>query len=387
MVAVFLVSGLVLNFTGYHPILLAVCLLAYAVVVVVGVRTWMLSMAELETLRVREAEDEIRVHLISHLGDVIETFTRTRDVEAVLREAASALADHLDACAITLQVYERHEGRSVGIIEESGQRIALDDATHVEVVELGQTVLIQDLAAEGRYPDLVTEGCTALMAAPLGRGRRATDRAIGLVAAARRDRGFTAAEQELFTDFSLYVGLIVESAQLYHRTEALAQRDSLTDLYNKRRFTESLAHEVDRARAGDLQVALILLDVDDFKLYNDAHGHPAGDAALQKVAEILVGNTRADDVVARVGGEEFAVVLPATGREGARRVAETLRETTEATVFGGEGTEGHLTLSLGVAVFPDDAADPDALVAQADAALYRGKGSGRNRVRWAGDVE
>ncbi|NQT85553.1 sensor domain-containing diguanylate cyclase [bacterium] len=343
-----------------------------------------LASAELEA---RGADDKARIHLMSHLGEVTETFTRTRDVEAVLSEAVRALVDHLGESVIALQLHEQRDGASVLTIEEGGERVELDEAIRAEIIELGRTVLIPDLAAEGRYPALAEMGYTALMAAPLGRGRRATDRAIGLVAALRRDVAFTAEEQDLLTWFSHYAGLIVESAQLYQRTEHMAQRDSLTELYNKRRFAEILEQKVEQARGAGRPVALIMLDVDDFKLYNDAHGHPAGDEALRQIARILLENIRADDIVARYGGEEFVIILPATGRSGARRVAETIRETVADAVFGGEAISGHITMSLGVAVFPDDAADPESLIQQADAALYRGKDAGRNRVRWAGEEE
>lgn len=340
---------------------------------------------DLRTLWRRGGQEEERTRLMSRLGDLAEAFTRTRDLEAVLEEAVRALVDALDDTAIALQLDQPAGDGPVLSIEEADEGIELDEATRAEVIEHGRARLIPDLVQSGRFPMLVDQGYRTLMVAPLGRGRRASDRAIGLVAALRKQGSFAKEELDLLARFSLYAGLIIENAQLYKRTEHMALHDGLTNLFNKRRFDEILEERIEGGRRAGVPVAFIMMDVDDFKLYNDAHGHPAGDEALQQIARILLENTRADDVVGRYGGEEFVIILPGTGRSGARRVAETIRETVAGAVFGGEEIAGHITVSLGVAVFPEDSDDPRVLVQQADAALYRGKDAGRNRVRWAGE--
>jgi diguanylate cyclase (GGDEF)-like protein len=341
--------------------------------------------ADLRALWRRGGQEEERTRLMSRLGDLAEAFTRTRDLKAVLEEAVRALVDALDATDIALQLDEPAVNGSILSIEEADEGIELDEATRAEVIEHGRARLIPDLTESGRFPRLVDQGYRTLMVAPLGRGRRASDRAIGLVAALRKQGSFAKDELGLLARFSLYAGLIIENAQLYKRAEHMALHDGLTNLFNKRRFDEMLEEKLEEGRRAGVPVAFIMMDVDDFKLYNDAHGHPAGDEALQQIARILLENTRADDVVGRYGGEEFVIILPGTGRSGARRVAETIRETVAGAVFGGEAIAGHITVSLGVAVFPDDADDPETLVKLADSALYRGKDAGRNRVRWAGE--
>lgn len=173
------------------------------------------------------------------------------------------------------------------------------------------------------------------------------------------------------------------------RLDALSTTDDLTGLANRRRFDEVLRTECARAARNGQALALIMLDVDYFKRYNDHYGHQAGDACLVRVARTLAaGMRRASDLTARYGGEEFCVVLPNTGAEEARRVGETLRGAVEALGLAHAGSKaGLVTISVGVAVQPAlDSGDPEALLQLADAALYRAKDAGRNRVVLSGDA-
>jgi two-component system cell cycle response regulator len=167
--------------------------------------------------------------------------------------------------------------------------------------------------------------------------------------------------------------------------ERLATTDALTGLSNRRKLMERLEQELAKSRRYDEWVSLVLLDVDHFKRINDRFGHPVGDRVLAELAELIQERARETDVAARIGGEEFAVLLSSTGREGARELAEDLRERVEAHHFEGAG---HVTVSLGVATAePEKKRTGDSpgskLLAAADAALYRAKGEGRNRVRAA----
>ncbi|HEX9485896.1 MAG TPA: diguanylate cyclase [Gemmatimonadales bacterium] len=158
--------------------------------------------------------------------------------------------------------------------------------------------------------------------------------------------------------------------------ERLSITDDLTGLYNRRYLMESLANEVRRARRLKHPFALVMLDVDHFKAYNDASGHLAGDAALARIAAILRGSTRDVDCAARYGGEEFVVVMPETEAAGAIETVQRIR----AGLARDEVVGGKLTLSIGITQFPEDGATPEALLAAADAALYQAKRTGRDRV-------
>jgi len=172
------------------------------------------------------------------------------------------------------------------------------------------------------------------------------------------------------------------------RLEALAHTDPLTQVLNRRALTLRLTSEIDRARRYNSVLTLLMIDLDHFKRVNDTHGHLTGDDALREVAALLQHAVRSVDVVARYGGEEFVVVLPETAEAGAVAFAERIRERIEAQSFaviaaqapGGTGLR--LTASIGVATFPSPRVDSaEDLFAQADAALYRAKAEGRNRVR------
>lgn len=162
----------------------------------------------------------------------------------------------------------------------------------------------------------------------------------------------------------------------------MAVRDGLTSLYNHRYFQESLAQEVARSKRYDKRCSLIFFDVDHFKHYNDTHGHPEGDRLLKGLAGLLTANTRVCDLAARYGGEEFVLLLPETGKELALNVAEDLRSRVAEHPFAGGETQplGRVTVSIGVAGFPEDGADAAALLSCADQFLYRAKNEGRNRV-------
>ncbi|MGI9332134.1 MAG: diguanylate cyclase, partial [Gammaproteobacteria bacterium] len=163
----------------------------------------------------------------------------------------------------------------------------------------------------------------------------------------------------------------------------LAIRDGLTGLYNRRAFDERLQAELQRAHRGGDHVALVLGDVDFFKLYNDHYGHPAGDDCLVQVAEALTRSfSRADDFVARYGGEEFAVIISRSDESATRRSVERFQQEIHALALPHEKSEvsEHVTLSLGVTIVgPSFAPSPADVVMLADKALYSSKESGRDR--------
>ena len=172
----------------------------------------------------------------------------------------------------------------------------------------------------------------------------------------------------------------------HSHTRRLASTDGLTELYNHRTFQERLAQEVDRVNRYGRPLSLVMIDVDDFKSYNDMYGHPQGDIALRELARLLREASRTSDIVARYGGEEFAIILPETDRVNAQKIGHRLREQVELYPFPGEERlpRGALTISVGVATHTRDSTK-EALLQSADAALYKAKRAGRNRVCMAGE--
>ena len=169
---------------------------------------------------------------------------------------------------------------------------------------------------------------------------------------------------------------------LFEQAREMAYRDELTGLHNFRYFKQFSSYEISRSRQYGFGVSLVLIDIDDFKTYNDTLGHQAGNEALLRVAELIGGALRDVDLAARYGGEEFVVVAPETPKVGARLLAERICERIGSHAFDGEDAQpgGRLTASLGVATYPADAADAEELVRRADQALYLAKSSGKNQV-------
>jgi diguanylate cyclase (GGDEF)-like protein len=167
-----------------------------------------------------------------------------------------------------------------------------------------------------------------------------------------------------------------KSSQLHDQVVELSLTDAITGLKNRRYFDLFLKNEVDRSQRFTRGLSVIILDIDHFKQYNDTFGHPAGDEALKYVSQCLIDNRRKADVVARIGGEEFAVILPETDITGALDVANRIR----VSVARKTGLKRRITISLGVSGLRDNKSTSETLLEQADKALYEAKRTGRNRV-------
>lgn len=180
------------------------------------------------------------------------------------------------------------------------------------------------------------------------------------------------------------VAVALDNALQLKRVEALSVTDDLTQLYNSRYLNAVLRRETKRASRNGRPLSLLFIDLDGFKGVNDAHGHVCGSRALVEAAAVIRGSARETDVVSRFGGDEFALVLPDTGREGAFAVGERIRERIAAHVFlDGEGFGTRLTCSVGVATLPDSAESADGLIHAADQAMYAVKAAGKNGIQAA----
>jgi two-component system, cell cycle response regulator len=182
------------------------------------------------------------------------------------------------------------------------------------------------------------------------------------------------------TIFKFIVGGNIESTY-YEEIYRLMTVDGLTELHNKRFFTETLEKEIARSKRYERTLSLVLFDIDHFKRINDTYGHLAGDAVLRQLGALVKSRVRHTDLPARTGGEEFAIILPEVGAPGAAQMADKLRRSIEETSFRFEGTVVPVTVSLGVAEWDPSIQDPDELVKRADAKLYEAKRGGRNQVR------
>ena len=178
--------------------------------------------------------------------------------------------------------------------------------------------------------------------------------------------------------------IAIANAKLHAEIEKLATTDGLTGLYNHRRFQEKLSEEFKRLSRHSSPVSLLLTDIDFFKKVNDTYGHPVGDLVLKGVSKIIGEVIRDIDVPARYGGEEFAVILPGTGADGGKNIAERLRKAVMDKIFSADGKALKVTISIGIATAPVDAGSKEELIGKADQALYHAKHNGRNQsVSWS----
>ncbi|MDN5293978.1 MAG: hypothetical protein PWQ91_1622 [Eubacteriales bacterium] len=188
-------------------------------------------------------------------------------------------------------------------------------------------------------------------------------------------------EQKLVLEsFGRQAQVAITNSLLYKKNLELAQTDGLTGLYNHRYFYHKVAEEFERARRYNKVFSLIIADIDDFKAFNDRYGHVAGDKVLKQVAHLLRTHTRNVDTVACYGGEEFAILLPETGKKEAVKVAERICQAVAETPFVIDEGQVRVTLSMGTATYPNDARDLTTLVDRAEQALYLSKERGKNRV-------
>ncbi|MEO7726469.1 MAG: GGDEF domain-containing protein [Burkholderiales bacterium] len=177
------------------------------------------------------------------------------------------------------------------------------------------------------------------------------------------------------------IGLGIANLKLRESMRNLSIRDPLTELFNRRYMEEALAQELHRTKRNEVQLAVIMIDIDHFKQFNDTFGHDGGDAVLRTLGNFLKKHVRGSDIACRYGGEEFILILSPSTTEGARQRAEKIREGAGLLkVTNASRDLGTITLSLGVAMFPDHAADAATLIKAADIALYQAKRDGRNRV-------
>jgi diguanylate cyclase (GGDEF)-like protein len=209
---------------------------------------------------------------------------------------------------------------------------------------------------------------------------KAQKRVSGALLLTRQGESFTARELRLLRIYCNQAAVVLENAIVHERVENLAATDGLTGLFNRRYFDSAFARELSRCDRSSSSLALLMVDVDHFKSFNDTYGHAMGDLVLKKVAGMLSSGIRKADVLARFGGEEFVVILPNVTPQGALESAERLRESVAAAPIHPGGPRKRVTVSIGAALFPADAQDSASLLKAADEALYEAKRLGRNQV-------
>ncbi|HEX7831954.1 MAG TPA: GGDEF domain-containing protein [Thermoanaerobaculia bacterium] len=205
-------------------------------------------------------------------------------------------------------------------------------------------------------------------------------RAAGLVLVVRAEKDFTEGERQILAIFSTQVSMLLDMIRAREKITNLADTDDLTGIWNKRYFRRQLPQEIERARTFGVPLSLLLFDIDEFKQINDGFGHIIGDVVLSELCGVVRETLRPTDVLARFGGDEFAIILPHTDLAGAKAVADRLLKRVRAlTVPTDEEGAIQCSVSIGLAEYNRDDATANDLVRRADERLYLSKRNGKNR--------
>lgn len=346
-------------------------------------------------LRARRMVARSRDHeaKLSGLAAIVRATGNELDPERILALAMEQVSRFLAVRAWIFLLADAEQGfltvsqtGGVGLDSMKGVRIGPGDGIAGRSGQKRQPVLVDDVGVEGGTygaPELPAEfTARSVLAVPLmSRGRL-----IGVLEAADPLNGarFRSEDARLLALLLEPAGVAVDNALLLRRSEALSITDDLTKLYNSRFLNATLRREVERSKRYRTPVSLIFLDLDGFKNVNDQHGHLFGSRTLVEVGAVIKATVREIDVVSRFGGDEFTIILPQTGPEGAQIIADRIRQKIEETQFlESYGVQVRLTASIGIASFPDHGRTKDDLIARADQAMYLVKGRGKNGVALA----
>lgn len=337
------------------------------------------------------------LHNVLDILKAISAERRAHDILYVFAEGI-ARAVPMDRCSVVrVWANQRHGHVLASHEDERVQDLTIDLALYPEirhVLRTGQTVVVDSVPSEPMLEpvraQLLEAGIQSMVVVPVVMD----DPEVGtlLLRAARRDRAFERHDIGFFEIVAEAASNAIERAHLVENLqlanehlERLAVTDGLTGLHNHRYFIEKLESEILRSRRYGVPLSCVFLDIDNFKAFNDVHGHLIGDEVLRETAQRIAEMMRKVDTVARYGGEEFTIILPQTDADGAMAKAEMLRQAVSNRPYECAGTELSVTISGGVAAFcADTMEDHLALCRAADRALYISKRNGKNCVTLGG---
>jgi diguanylate cyclase (GGDEF)-like protein len=323
---------------------------------------------ELDALRETVADITSELELPKLLKSILRRATR------LLRASGGELALYEPESEMILVALTHNMPR-----DYSGVRMIKGEGVMGKVALTKAPLIVEDYACwEGRSPQFTDINWHGVLAAPMMIGKRLSG--VIVVLDADPARRFTDSDQKLLMMLAQQASIAVENARLYEEAQQLAITDPLTGLYNRRGLFELGQREVSRLHRYKRPLSAIMLDIDHFKLVNDRYSHAVGDEVLRVLADRCTAHLRETDVLSRYGGEEFAILLPETGLEEARQIAERLRcNISDIPVETKKGPIS-ITISLGVICTQDGTADLALLLDRADTAMYEAKKMGRDRV-------
>jgi diguanylate cyclase (GGDEF)-like protein len=335
--------------------------------------------------RLRPLQGALRSRLsrIDVLAEVTRAVNATLDPERVADAIVAHAAEWLP---LPVWVVYAVDNTGVRMLGTRGSSSALDGSAAAVgqwVLKHGEPCAVADVSSDRRFGGGAE---AAALGFPLECRGRVVAAVIGLdKTVAAREPGLAPATLSAVRRAFEPCGFALDNAIRVQRAEALSVTDDLTQLYNSRYLSQVLRRETKRASRNGRPLSLLFIDLDGFKTINDTHGHLFGSRALVEAAGLIRQSARETDVVARFGGDEFAIILPDTGSEGAAAVGDRIRDKVAAHGFlQRDGLNIHLTVSVGVATLPDVAASAEGLLQAADEAMYHVKDHGKNGIYIAG---
>jgi diguanylate cyclase (GGDEF)-like protein len=320
------------------------------------------------------------------LQSISHTVTSSLEINEILNSVIQLLQNSFGYTYIGVYLLD-------GDVLHLGAQTGYPDSEHIQEIPLGtgvigrtarsrETQFVRDVDADPDFLRAAYE-VKSEIAVPLLK----EENVLGVLNVESKEQAaLDENDAELLKTLAGSIAVAIDNARLHAEVKVMALTDVVSGLANRRAFDEILQAEMARANRYSQPISLIILDLDSFKEYNDKWGHPAGDLRLKEVANMLRANVRDPDLAVRYGGEEFAVILPNTSKNGALRLAERLRRAAEAAAPDRNGEHAPIagyTISLGVATFPEDATSIESLLLAADNAELLAKRLGKNRVQAA----
>lgn len=330
-----------------------------------------------------------RLEEISLLMDLTRAVTSTLELRAVLDEISQSVGKAMGVDEFAILLLDPR-GRRLNVKSTYGVpnkvkltklHFALGEGISGRVAQSGSSILVPDTTQDPRY--LYYKGMRPVDGSFLSVPMITKGKVLGVLDFFRaKPNAFSKHSVALLTAVAGQAALAIENAKLFSAQTELAMTDGLTGLFNRRTLDQRIAEEVHRARRFQNDLSVLMIDVDHFKQFNDKHGHLLGDHVLKQLARTLRQRVRKVDTLARYGGEEFCVVLVRTSSKRAASVAEKLRAAVAKRIFARIRADRKIkiTISIGLASLSEGMEGPRNLIDAADAALYRAKSSGRNRV-------
>jgi len=327
--------------------------------------------------------------LLKTFAEVTSLITSGRDNSVIFQKILNTALDILPASKVHLIFIENHRViKYTAMIQNQGRKISIEDIPESEGIlnwlQRESRISIERESTLSLDLSLLATEClkeeetnSMVISAPLA----SRSSVFGILVAINDPSGRQFKEDDLYllTLMANQAAIAIENYLLYKKLEVESITDGLTGVYNFRFLIRSIKLEIKRANRFKYPFSFLMLDVDNLKDYNDRNGHLAGSRALKAIASVITKNCRAIDLVAKYGGDEFAVLLPHTDIDGAKIMGRRILQSIKRYKFDGI-TPGLLTCSIGVAAYPKDARRVEELIEKADKALYRAKETGKNSI-------